>query len=120
MKKTLQILGIIFAVILLTLLQKSFTPASAQAGLESRISRLESENFQLRAQLSRIESQLNRVAGSGSGGNRVSQPVPPVTSAPPRLAASTLGDDPMFKRLATLVIELKERVTALETRLNQR
>jgi hypothetical protein len=30
-----------------------------------------------------------------------------------------LGEDPMFKRLATLVIELKERVTALEAKVEE-
>ncbi|MCA1993896.1 MAG: hypothetical protein LDL41_17900 [Coleofasciculus sp. S288] len=117
MNKTLQVLGIAFIIVLLTLLHRSFTPASAQAGLESRLSRLESENFQLRSQLSRIESQLSRLGGLDSRAGR-GQPAPPTASPP--LPQPSLANDPMFKRLATLVIELRERVTALENQLNQR
>lgn len=118
--KPLHLLGVVIIVTLLVLLQQSFTPANAQAGLESRISRLESENLQLRTQVSRLENQINRLAGIESRPQRVTQPAPPPTVNPARLAPSQLGDDPMFKRLATLVIELRERITALENRLNQR
>ncbi len=121
MFKALRLLGVAFAVMLLLLLQRSCTPASASSGLETRISRLESENLQLRAQLSRLETQLSRLAGVESRPPaRVNQPAPPPDLIPPsQRPQSLLGDDPMFKRLATLVVELKERVVALENRLNQ-
>lgn len=122
MFKGLRVLGVVLAVLLLILLQRSFTPVSASSGLESRISRLESETLQLRAQLSRLETQLSRLAGiEPHPPARVSQSVPPSNLiSPSQRSQSLLGDDPMFKRLATLVIELKERIVALENRLNQR
>jgi len=117
MFKPLRVLGVIFALVLLTLLQRSFTPVSASSALESRISRLESDNSQLRSQVSRLESELYRLAGTRPQPERVNQPAPRITPNPSLSPLSTLGDDPMFKRLATLVIELKERIVALETQV---
>jgi hypothetical protein len=119
--KAVRVVGIFLTLVLLVLLQRSFTPVSASDGLESRISRLEAENFQLRAQLSRIESQVSRLTGLESRPpTRVNPLPPPRTQNPPRPSQSrSLGDDPMFKRLATLVIELRERIVALETKLKQ-
>lgn len=118
--KTWQILGVGCTFVLLVLLSRSCTPASASSGLEARISRLEAENFQLRAQLSRVETQINRLAGVESRSDRATlpnRPSPPnALNVSPR---SLIGDDPMFKRLATLVIELKERVARLENRLKK-
>ncbi|HBB34927.1 MAG TPA: hypothetical protein DDZ80_06815 [Cyanobacteria bacterium UBA8803] len=88
------------------------TLAQSSAVLESRISRLESENFQLRSQISRIESQLSALSGRSLPQSPTpNQPAPPVT---PRTSRQALSSDPMFDRLATLVIELKERIQVLE------
>jgi hypothetical protein len=120
MNKVFRLIGIAFILAVLLLLQHSYTPATASSGLESRISRLEAENFQLRSQLSRLENEVSRLTGLDSRPQRVNQSAPRVAPMPPQRLPSTLGDDPMFKRLATLVIELKERVVALENQLNNR
>lgn len=93
--------------------------AQVSAGLESRLARVEAENLQLRSQISRIESQLNQFQGRTPSRPNLSTPVRPSTSStiPYRGSTSTLSSDPMFQRLATLVIELKERIQALEAKI---
>lgn len=93
--------------------------AQVSAGLESRLSRLEAENFQVRSQISRLESQLNQFQGRTPSRPNLSTPVRPPTSptVPYRGSTSALSSDPMFQRLATLVIELKERIQALEAKI---
>jgi hypothetical protein len=100
---------VIICLILLLPLQ-SCTPAQAQGSLESRISRLESEVFGLRAQVAQLQSQPRR---SGAG----RQPSAP--GASPGTAIPRPSADPMFDRLATLAIELKERLNAVEARLSK-
>ncbi|NEP01740.1 MAG: hypothetical protein F6K58_24415 [Symploca sp. SIO2E9] len=114
-----RVLGVTLTFILLVLLSRSFTPASASQILNTRIARLESENVQLRSRISRLESRINRVTGSESRRERVSQRQGSSSMPPSRASSSLIGDDPMFKRLATLVIELKERVVELESRLDE-
>ncbi|WP_446859061.1 hypothetical protein [Phormidesmis sp. 146-20] len=86
---------------------QSCSPAQAQAGLDSRVSRLETDFFGLQSRLSQIESRIPRSSVAPS------LPSNPVPQSRPRVASA----DPQFDRLATLVIELKERVTQLEKRL---
>jgi chaperonin cofactor prefoldin len=95
--------------------------AQVPLGLESRLVRVESENRQLRSQISRIESQLNQLQGRTSSPPNLSTPVRPPTSqtVPYRGSTSTLSSDPLFQRLSTLVIELKERIQALEAQIAQ-
>ncbi|NEO33861.1 MAG: hypothetical protein F6K36_26290 [Symploca sp. SIO3C6] len=114
-----RVLGVTLTLILLVLFSRNFTPASASQILNTRIARLESENVQLRSRISRLESRINRITGSGPRRERVSQPQDSRSTLPSRASSSLIGDDPMFKRLATLVIELKERVIELETRLDE-
>lgn len=94
------------------------TLAQSSASLESRLSRLESENFQMRAQLSNLESQLSafrsQLTSQNPSSNR--QTAPPIS---PRTNGQVSSSDPMFKRLATLVVELGERVKVLETQVAQ-
>lgn len=84
------------------------TYADDTAFLSSRISRLESENNALRSRLSHLESQVSRVSAdigldyTDSSQGEILAPEAPRSS------------DPMFDRLATLAIELKERIVALE------
>jgi len=104
-------LAIFIFVLLLWFSWQSFTPAQSTNQLESRLSRIELENTMLRSRISQLESQaarLNANAGVDSS--------PPVTDRPTS-AVSPLADDPTFKRLATLVIELKERVVAVENQV---
>lgn len=112
-------IGIIFFCLFFTLaIFAPHTVAQSSASLESRLSRLESENFQMRAQLSNLESQLStfrsQLTSQTPSSNR--QTSPPV---PPRTNGQISSSDPMFKRLATLVIELGERVKALETQVTE-
>jgi BMFP domain-containing protein YqiC len=99
--------------IALTLLLLSSTPLFAQtsAQLGSRISRLETENTTLRSRVSRLENALSRVSRGGGGSQ---------TQLDPALEESSSAvqpDDPMFDRLATLVVETKQQVLALEERV---
>ena len=75
-------------------------------GLESRLSRLESEVFQVRSRLSNLESQISRV-------DRAAPSLPS-----PRQQTINPSSE-MFDRLATLVIELKERIQNLEAKVSQ-
>ena len=105
-------LALIFALVILS----SRTLAQSSSALESRISRLESDSFQVRSQLTRLESQLGQLSGRSPSQtptpNRPPQ-VPPRSTRQRQVSSS----DPMFDRLATLVIELKERVQALEAQV---
>lgn len=106
-------LGVIVAIaLLLSLLQ---APTLAQSsGLEARVARLESANSSLRAQVSQLQSQIGRVGRSAGG---------PTASVPSGIAnpsTSALADDPAFRRLATLVIELRDRIAALEAQAGSR
>lgn len=104
MKRPLIIIGI-SALLLITIQQ--FTPAQAQVGLvESRLSRVESE-------LVGIRSQLNQLTGNRPAPG-VSVPAPsnlPIPSRPSRFS------DAQFDRLATLVIESRDRIQALEQKV---
>lgn len=86
--------------------------AQSLGSLKARVSRLESQNYRLRSRLNRLESQLKRVNSSNSleGGEQIRLP-----SSPPAPSIQ----DPMFDRLAILVIELKERMNALEARMDE-
>ena len=77
-------------------------------GIKTRISRLESENSRLSNRLTRLESQVRGV----------SSPTPKPSNETLYQPPNVLSQDPMFDRLATLVIELKERIVAIEKHLN--
>ncbi len=81
------------------------------SSLQSRVSRLESDNYRLRSRLNRLESQLKRGSLSSSLDNQEPIGLPSSSSAPSI-------EKQMFDRLATLVIELKERVKDLELRVD--
>lgn len=88
-------------------------PVFAQSGVDSRVSRLEAEVTSLRGQISQLQSQINRLgnrSNSGVSAPRVEVPEPEYSS-PNSIPKS------MFDRLATLVIELKERMDKLEARI---
>lgn len=99
--------------LLFLLLGFTIIPRLSQAqsiGLDSRISRLEAEIFQLRSRLSNLESQRSPVDRSASN----PPPSPTIPSSPRQ---TTPPSPAMFDRLATLTIELKERVQTLEQKV---
>lgn len=106
-------LSLIFALTLFS----SRTLAQSSAALESRISRVESDNFQLRSQIANLESQIAALKGQSSPQTPIPTR-PQAPSIPPRTRQIT-SSDPMFDRLATLVIELKQRVQSLEAQVAQ-
>jgi hypothetical protein len=83
--------------------------AQVPVNLSSRLSQLESDTRRLQSRVSRLETELARVDRNGSGA--IAEPAVP----PGAIAA----DDPMFDRLATLVIEMREQLNALEARVMQ-
>ena len=96
----------------------SRTLAQSSGALESRLSRVESDNFQLRSQISNLETQIAALKGQSAPQTPI-----PITSisppVPPRANRQITSADPMFDRLATLVVELKQRVQALEAQVAQ-
>lgn len=88
-------------------------PASSQD--QSRINALEVDINGIESRLNRIESQLNQ-------SRRVESPkVPSSPSSPTNIGRNRpqLNREQMFDRLATLVIELKQQVNKLETRVSK-
>jgi hypothetical protein len=79
---------------------------------------IRSEITSLRSRVSRLEAEIRSVGRSGS---RPSTPSQPRQITPPQEVNGVAvgSSDPMFERLATLTIELKERVTSLEKRVAQ-
>jgi len=89
------------------------TPVLASS-VDLRVSQLESEVRQLRSQVRQLTVQVGRLTNAPS--SRIpSEPLEiPSDSLP---SGSVLADDPMFDRLATLVIEQKRRLDEIESRL---
>lgn len=112
MIKKVKPLRVLVVILLLWFSWQTITPAQSTTQLESRLSRVELENTTLRSRIGQLESQVSRL--SSNAGINFSPPVPGDRSTS---AASPLADDPTFKRLATLVIELKERVVAVENQV---
>lgn len=87
-------------------------PALSQLRLESRLNTLEFQINSIQSRLGQLESQLNR-------GGSFESPRAPTTPRPSPNTRGRLSGDPMFDRLATLVIELKQQVNKLEKRVSQ-
>lgn len=85
-------------------------PASSQGG--SRVNSLELDIRGIQSRLNRIESQLSRF-----GGGSPTPAAPPPSNNTGRYRQGLSGD-PMFDRLATLAIELRERIDQLDTRVS--
>jgi len=101
----------VIALTLLLLVLSAPLSAQVSSQLGSRVSRLETENTTLRSRISRLENAISRLSQGGSGSQIQIEPPPEAT--PPTLRS----DDPMFDRLATLVVETKQQVLALEERV---
>lgn len=95
---------IIFAIATLILITTQFfVPANAQIGLvESRLSRVESELIGIQSQISQLSAPRGGVSS------------PSFSPIPSRSGKFT---DAQFDRLATLVIESRDRIKALEEKV---
>lgn len=82
-------------------------PGWANSRLESRVNSLEYELRMVQAELSRLSSTAR---------SQPMQPAQPLPSAPPASGAY-LSLDQQFDNLATLAIELREDLRALEARV---
>ncbi len=91
-------------------------PAPASSQVESRINALEVDINGIESRLNRIEAQLNQV-GNGSPRAPLSAPSPPPSNS--QRNRPELNREQMFDRLATLVIELKQQINALEARVSK-
>jgi hypothetical protein len=112
MIKKFKALSILLCTLLLLFCWQTSSTAQTTTQLESRLSRLEFENDSLRSSLSQIQAQLSRLNPNA----RIDiSPGSPASGRAP--ATSALAEDPTFKNLATLVIELKERVVVLENQI---
>jgi len=89
------------------------TPSSAQTSqqVNFRVSRLETEVRMLQSQINQLESEIGRGDRLASGQSNI-----PATD-PGNLDDSALSSNPMFERLATLVVETRQDVFALEERV---
>lgn len=95
-------------------------PASAQSELT-----LKSDIISLKARLSRLEQEVTSLRSLNTRPRNSSVPKqPPITveplNNPPVIDGQSVGrSDPMFQRLATLLIELKEDVRNIDRRLTK-
>ncbi len=96
-------------------------PASAQSELT-----LKSDIISLKARLSRLEQEvtslrsLNTRPRNSSVRQQPSNSIPQNLNNPPVINGQSVGNsDPMFERLATLLIELKEDVRNIDRRLTK-
>lgn len=115
-----KIIVICLSFILALAILPRLTLAQSTGYLESRISRIEADNSQLRSQVANLESQVYRLSSSANFPRQATNapvPRPSPSPTPARGNRARLSQDPMFDRLANLVIELKERVQALETQV---
>lgn len=76
-----------------------------------------SRNPNLSFDLSRLESRVDRLEALSQPREKAS--ARPAPAPAPRLGQPVPSKDPMFDRLATLVIELKEQVSQVEARLSK-
>lgn len=89
------------------------TPASSQQ-IDSRLNNLQADFNRVLSRLNQIERQINQNRPRGSS-PRTTITVP---SGSRRNVAQT-DREQMFDRLATLVVELKQQVNKLETRVDK-
>ncbi|HEY9862952.1 MAG TPA: hypothetical protein V6D21_02115 [Candidatus Obscuribacterales bacterium] len=115
LKKCLRLQNIILVILItlaillgwnhLTLAQGSTTQ------LEYRMSRLEAQVSQLIGQINSLQYQTS--------GTTVIQVKPDPTNPAPELRNPLMSGDPMFDRLATLVIETKQDVQELQKQMTE-
>lgn len=127
MNKLLQWRKFIFRTCLICLsigivyLTQVVSPGLAQSDLN-----LKSDIISLQARINRLEQEVNRLRGSLGKPNpplrteQLPNSVPSTTVNPPVVNGEAIGtSDPLYQRLATLVIELKEDVRSIDQRLSK-
>lgn len=108
-----KILRLILAFLSAIIILQTFLPAQA------------STNSQLEFRIRRLETQIGQLRGEISGLRSRSSPSVNIIEVPPNENIQTdprshlMSGDPMFDRLATLVIELKQDFQQLENRVNE-
>jgi BMFP domain-containing protein YqiC len=113
---TVRILGLTIILVLVLNLQNGLL--AQDPSLNTRISSLEAQSTQLRSLVSRLESQVNQLESTRFQGPSKAPPLSPKASPSlPSPGKPVSPADPKFERLATLVIEQRERINDLETRL---
>ena len=111
---TILIVGLIFA-----LITASNQPASSQS-----ITGLNAEISSLRSRINRLESEIRNIRTSNPTSALPyelpeKEPIDGEIENPPVVNDQPIGkSDPLFERLATLIIELKEDVNNIENRLD--
>ncbi len=79
---------------------------------------IESRLYNLEADVNRVESRLNQIESVLNQNRSQSSRLPVTLPQPARNNRRNVSQqDPMFDRLATLVVELKQQVNKLETRV---
>ena len=106
----------LLCIVLVLIAWGALIPAPASSQVESRINALEVDINGIASRLNRIEVQLNQLS-SGSPRGTLSAPSPPPSNS--QRNRSELNREQMFDRLATLVIELKQQIIALEARVSK-
>lgn len=99
-------LGLIGALLAVLMLQ-SHTAAQSTVNLQADVNQLRAQVNQLQAQVSQLGRQNFPSTTTGSSGTRS------------RARSPELSDSQIVDRLATLAIEAKERISALEARVNK-
>jgi outer membrane murein-binding lipoprotein Lpp len=102
---------ICFCLVITLLLSLWLSPSKAVTLTDSRINQLEFGLRSLQAQVNQLQSQIPQ--SGGNSGNRPSNSPSPA----PALGEPTPAEQ--FDNLATLVIEINQRVAALEARLSE-
>ncbi|MDY7024522.1 MAG: hypothetical protein SWJ54_24765 [Cyanobacteriota bacterium] len=104
-------LTIIVLSVLISLQLFSPVQASTNSQLSFRIRRLETQISQLRGEINSLRFQFSPQI----------QPieVPQIEGEPPDPRSRLMSGDPMFNRLATLVIELKQDIQDLQERVKE-
>ncbi|BAZ70410.1 MAG: hypothetical protein KME28_02265 [Pelatocladus maniniholoensis HA4357-MV3] len=88
-----------------------FSHPAASQQIESRLNNLEADFNRLESQVNQLQSQLSNRPSSS---RRTT-----ITPSPSSRRNLSQQKDPMFDRLATLVVEVKRQVQRLEKRVTQ-
>ncbi|MBK4730751.1 hypothetical protein JJD41_12880 [Oxynema sp. CENA135] len=106
-----------FCILLLT----GWAIAPASADVSAQVSRLEGEVFNLRSQVNRLESQVYRLENQFSADNRITESRRISPSSPENINRE-MNNNPdlerQFDRLATLVIEINQRLKEVEAKVS--